>query len=41
MLCSNEINNLEHAIAIGGFYSEGADTIVISSNRRTVLFSWA
>ena len=25
----------------GGFYSEGADTFVISSNRQTLLFSWA
>ena len=25
----------------GGFYSEGTDAIVISSKRRTLLFSWA
>ena len=25
----------------GGFYSEGTDAIVISSNKRTLLFSWA
>ena len=25
----------------GGFYSEGTDVFVISSNRRTLLFSWA
>ena len=25
----------------GSFYSEGADAFVISSNRRTLLFSWA
>ena len=25
----------------GGFYSEGADGFVISSNRQTSLFSWA
>ena len=27
--------------AYGGFYSEGTDAFVISSNRRTSLFSWA
>ena len=25
----------------GGFYSEGVDEFVISSNRQTSLFSWA
>ena len=41
MLCSNQISNLEHAIALGGFYSEGNDTAVISSNRQSLLFSLA
>ena len=27
--------------AKGGFYSEGTDAFFISSNRRTLLFSWA
>ena len=32
---------LQGDISKGGFYSEGADTFVISSSRRTLLFSWA
>ena len=32
-------SHLKRAPAKGGFYSEGADTFVISSNSRTLLFS--
>ena len=36
-----DVCTCSRTIVKGGFYSEGIDAFVISSNRRTLLFSWA